>query len=397
MLDKSVEKSKVPIYDWVRLSVNISDDPLVNFIESEMKVEGFGRFIKLSIQLISQMRSEHGPIVSELSLNTWCWLLGCKKKGLIKFLDHLQNEGHLFWEQNGNIVRIEMPKLREVFDLSLLPRTGRSAKRRPREEEIIILEGEADVERKDNNQGNVETKIQTETGSSFLTDKDFDRLKSALAKSGKEAIQPTASAVESIFSRIGKSESAFSEVQSLISKQFGTSDKSRHLGNAVLAEATKAYREGIKNHEYREYAVRSKAAADARAAKFKNSPIKVDPICNSVMRRLSQIGEGTIYDTDITIEEAEHFIRLNTEYWGESEVREKYREVIQFIKYGEEKSLGDEDGEPVSPIPKKRTLPIKSKPTMVEVDGFDNDDDDDPTPGNFRKTIVVEDEDDIGD
>lgn len=322
-----------PLYRWAKLPVDLPDDPIVNVIEAEFGTEGFGRFIKLSLQLISQMKFEYRPIVSELAVSRWCSLLGCKKKGLIQFLDYLQNRGYLLWEQNGNIIRIEMPKLAEVFDLSMPSAKLKKTNGVSRQEKTIP----------DKNLEEEKTETAVEVDVSFLSNEDHDRLKQAMSKSGRESIEATAKVVRSIFSRIGANEDAFSKVQLLIKNQFRKNDNSKQLGDSVLSEAKTAYREGADSYKIRMQKKKDKEVEGARIQKMKNCPNRTDEVCKSVLLRLAD--HLDLYE--FTKEELNHFIKKNTEHWGPEKVQEDYKDILTYLDSCNHNTSGyDDDDDP---------------------------------------------------
>jgi hypothetical protein len=249
-----------PFCSFLKFPIHFFDHPIVSFIEAKYGNGGVGQFIKLSIHLVSQMKSEDGPIKSELSMNRWCTMLGFKRKGLVKFLDHLQNERHLNWESKGDVLLIEMPKLREVFDLTVPSRKSKKISEGPREEEI------------DPQETLVEEKEVTEVPSSSSDKSLLEQIKSVISEGNEDLPEKLKKTAFRYVGKNGPQPGLYERVEEFVGHQFRKSSESRNYGGDILARIKVGIKDGEK--AYRDNEIEKKREEKRQLAN--SSPHKSD-------------------------------------------------------------------------------------------------------------------------
>ncbi|MGV7222692.1 MAG: hypothetical protein ACQ9MH_14335 [Nitrospinales bacterium] len=92
-----------------------SDDRFLIGLEDKFGMAGYARWWKI-LEKIGKVYGETEDFSASFPLMYWQTYLKCKRNKLISFLDHLQNEGKMFYETNGNVLKISYPKFKEVKD-----------------------------------------------------------------------------------------------------------------------------------------------------------------------------------------------------------------------------------------------------------------------------------------
>lgn len=99
---------------WFRHMTNASDDAFIEELEELFGWEGYGRWWKL-LEIIASDMKEGDPSATH-SWVKWQSFLKGKRNKLETFLKHCENKSRIKLEQNGNILKITLPKLLELKD-----------------------------------------------------------------------------------------------------------------------------------------------------------------------------------------------------------------------------------------------------------------------------------------
>ena len=100
---------------WFKHYSDASDDAFIEGLEDKFGWEGYGRWWKL-LEIIAKSMDKNSDPSAEHSWVKWQSLLKGKRNKLDSFLIHCQNEMKINLEQNGNILKINCPKLLELRD-----------------------------------------------------------------------------------------------------------------------------------------------------------------------------------------------------------------------------------------------------------------------------------------
>lgn len=316
---------------WTKHSTNAStSDPTVNRLEEVFGVSGYAMYFKLQEVIGGNLEHKDQPPTVMLSPKQWAKLLKCRGEKLKEFFRELEEQGKIILEVDDNSMSVTMPSIRESLDnraasSSIRASVGASEKKKEHQEEKAL-----EKESKDNDD------------LSFLNTEDRDRLKLALSQSGKEAIEATANVVEDIFSKIGKDEDVLSEIKREVLLHFSKNEKTKVLGESVWASAKSASSKGVSTFNINKKAESKRKKTDKTRSKEVDAPNVTDRICRSVIERWNR-SNRRFSETGITFDDLEHFVVMNTEYWGEHIARSKFAELFFIFEAQVEENFCNED------------------------------------------------------
>lgn len=96
---------------WFRHMTNAADSDDLSFVYDKFGHKGYAMWFMILELVAKEMDYVSAKCHRSLSVNDWCSFLKVKPKILFSFLEHSKNILGMKTEQNGNILRIEIPKL----------------------------------------------------------------------------------------------------------------------------------------------------------------------------------------------------------------------------------------------------------------------------------------------
>lgn len=227
-----------------------------------------------------------------------------------------------------------------------------------------------------NNTNTDKTKVvktkEKEDGFDLLSTEQLTILRTAMSKSGYEAVTATSAAVTKVFRRVGENKAAFGKVERLIDQQFCRNEQTQKLGLSVLMAAKAAYKDAVQSHSLDKFAIGRERQLLEEKEKRDNCPTKTDAKCRKIIHLLGtkccDTGRGP-WEFDVSDEELQYFLDCNVEYWGENKARSAYSAIFAYLER-ETDLIEDED--------------------EIEDEDDDEDDDEEITPTRLKKSSKPE-------
>lgn len=101
---------------WYQHHANCSDDPFITELEDIFGLDGYARYHKLLEVVCREVDPKNDRWSASHPWSKWQTFLKGKRNKLETFLVHLENKRQINRKQVGNILEIEIPKLRVLKD-----------------------------------------------------------------------------------------------------------------------------------------------------------------------------------------------------------------------------------------------------------------------------------------
>ncbi|MCB0327956.1 MAG: hypothetical protein KDD52_10120, partial [Bdellovibrionales bacterium] len=305
---------------WTKHPTNAStSNPIVNRLEEVFGIAGYAMFFKLQEVIGGHLEHKDQPPTVTLSSKQWAKLLKCRGDKLVEFFQELEVLGQIILDLNDSSISVTMPSIRESLD-------NRAVSSAIRASLGPLEEKKEDLEKKALEKEEIES-----DDFSFLINEDHDRLKLALSRSGKDAVDATAKVVEEIFTKSGDNKEILAQIKSEIFRHFGRNEKAKALGDSVWASAKEASVKGTAIFKKAKNANDQIAKEQELRSKGKSAPNSKDRICQSVMARWTK-SKNRFFETDITFDELDYFLIENIKYWGEKTARSKFAQLFSIYE-----------------------------------------------------------------